>query len=444
MKILMLCMEFAPVNTTGHYRAAGFARHLKKFGIEPIVLTCDEQSGIRAFSTSVDQKLMEGLEDIKIYRFPIAPFKRIWKTKIGNFLRIWWNSTDKMAHRWYTKSMQKELDDITDEHKPDLLYVSLPPFSMYYAALKIKKKYKIPLIVDMRDAWSLWGNSPFSTRIHYHVVKYYESKLFRQANAVIGVTPELVNDFRKQHLSIDSEKFNVIYNGFDDNLFSKTKKSTYSKNVFKIGYVGSFYYRPEAEKLSNVKWWNRSLYKKLYFWPRREEWIYRSPYYFLSTMALFNNQNTSFPKIEFHYVGSSPSWLVKMINDFELNDYFVEHGFVPKQEVVKLQNSWDALLATSEKIVNGDHFCLPSKSFDYISTGLPILAFITNGSQKNFYHDYKQCFQFDPDEVLQNVSKLRSVMVKLKSGISVDSISTFYSRKYQSRLLYDLIIDVVI
>ncbi len=64
----MICPEFPPVNTTGNYRSAGFARKFTKAGHEVQVITTTIESGEETFRKSTDDQLLVGLESIKIHR----------------------------------------------------------------------------------------------------------------------------------------------------------------------------------------------------------------------------------------------------------------------------------------------------------------------------------------------------------------------------------------
>lgn len=442
MKILMLCLEFPPVNTTGNYRSAGFARYFVKNGAEVCVLTADEQSQMATFKKTSDQSLMYGLERVSIHRFPIRPLAPVWKSKFGNFIRIWWNLTDGIDKRWYRGNNIASINCVIQDFQPDYLYVSLPPFSMSRVALSISKKWDIPLISDMRDAWSRWGVSPFQTSLHYLLVKSLESRLFNHSSLVLSVTEELGADFLNQHPRLSKSKLKTIFNGYDAVLNSQkvfNETQSLDGKPLKIGYVGSFYYSPKAEKVRELKWYKRKGLQKLYYWPRKENWIYRSPYFFLKTLSrLIEDQPNYRDKIVFEHIGHCPDWLNQMIIDFNLKTNFYSHGFQSKKNVLQIQNTWQGILATSEEVEDGLHYCLPSKSFDMVASKKTILGFLTPGSQRAFYKDVKQFKLFEPKNLQENVAQLTRV---IDNGFSDSTESTelddFYARDTQAGILFD-------
>lgn len=434
----MLCIEFPPVNTTGNYRSASFVKYLPLYNIEPIVLTCDIKSGEQSFNKKADNSLLKDIsENVKVYRFPIKDHNRFYKTSVGNFIRIKKNFTDDIGERWLSKQTKDEVEKIVLSEAPSAVYVSLPPFSMYKVAIYISKRYRIPLITDMRDAWSLWGSDPFPTKFHYLLVKKAERNLFKNSSAIIAVTNELKLDFLSQHPKLDHSKFHCIYNGTDLSEISNEDININSEEIFHVGYIGSYYYDPESEKQKTQKWYLRKRFRKFFYWPRREDWRYRSPYYFLRAVKVLVERGVN--NIRFHHIGHTPTWLNTMIDELGLKDYIILHGFVNKGQVLKIQSEWHAVLATSERIKDGRHFCLPSKSFDYINSGKIILAFITSGAQQDFFKHFSQAIFFNPDKIVENADFLSDLLsgkfeIKKTSGIPIE-----YTRKFQTKQLAELV-----
>jgi glycosyltransferase involved in cell wall biosynthesis len=431
-------MEFPPVNTTGNYRSASFVRYLPLHNIAPVVLTCDIASGEKTFFKKAENSLIKDIsKEVKIYRFSIKDHNRFYRTTIGNFIRIKKNITDDIRQRWFSRKTIKEISKIILEETPSAIYVSLPPFSMYKAAIYISKKHNLPLITDMRDAWSLWGSNPFPTILHYWRVKELEGKLFQQSSAIIAVTNELINDFLSQHTQIDSSKFHCIFNGTDISEVSNRAVDDNKDGIFHIGYIGSYYYDPIYEALKGEKWYRRKNFKKFFYWPRKEDWKYRSPFFFLKTVKRLIEKGIN--NIRFHHVGDTPGWLREMVSDFDLEKYVIFHGFVKKEQVLMIQSEWNAVLATSEKIYGGNHFCLPSKTFDYINSGKIILAFITPGAQQDLLRHFSQTIFFNPDSTESNTLIL-SDLIKGKSEIAKTiKIPEEYTREYQAKQLAELV-----
>jgi hypothetical protein len=175
--------------------------------------------------------------------------------------------------------------------------------------------------------------------------------------------------------------------------------------------------------------------------PRKEQWIYRSPHFFLKALSLVLKDSPRLRKsVCFEYLGAAPDWFLNMIKENQLNDIFINHGFKDKKEVLAIQNSWNAILATSEKVEDGEHFCLPSKIFDAVETKKRILAFVTPGSQENFLKEYPQSVFFNPDSIEQNSKLLKQVICE-GNAYNSKPLNKFYFRNEQSLKLISILND---
>lgn len=406
--VLFLLMEFAPVNTTGNFRSLKFIKYLEEYGIDPVVVTFLENEGASIFNAQIDEQLLNDIPlGTKIYRIHCEDGQRYYRNKLRAFVTIYFSVKDNLAARW-REFLMPRLDKIIEEHHPTLIFTSLPPFSSGDLAVELSRKFSLPLVVDMRDLYARLGNTPFGSRIHYWLTLLEERRIFRSSKAIIGVTPRLLEVFKSSHPTINSSKFEFIPNGFDGDS-NAIDDFAFSANQpgITIGYVGSFYYQPEIRKQFAKQWWRRSGHKKFYYTPIKEDWLYRSPYFFLRAIAqllVIHPHLEEVIKIEF--VGREPTWLKEMIAEFGLQNLVTMHGFVSQVRAIEIQQGFDVLLATSEKVVGEEHYCLPSKIFDYVGLSKPVVGFVTEGIQKDFILNSGIGIICDPDNATQSAEKI--------------------------------------
>jgi glycosyltransferase involved in cell wall biosynthesis len=316
--VLFLVMEFAPVNTTGNFRSLKFVKYLHEFGFEPIVVTLKEEEAAEFFNAKIDPSLMNDVPaDTPVYRIHCDSAKELYRNKFRSFLTIYFSIKDSLAKRW-KKHLNAAMPDIMARHKPKLIFTSLPPFSCGMLAAEISRQFAIPLVVDMRDFWAMWGSTPFPSKLHYTLTLKEERAIFDSASAILGVTPQLISQFRISHQHIDPTKFHLVSNGFDkpvENVDSFTFPANKRKIV--IGYVGSFYYYPEGRANVFKPWWKKRGHHMLQFTPIKEDWLYRSPYFFFKAVAqLISKHPHLTDSIELHFVGKKPTWFDAMVNEF--------------------------------------------------------------------------------------------------------------------------------
>jgi Glycosyltransferase Family 4/Glycosyl transferases group 1 len=426
--VLFLLMEFAPVNTTGNFRSLKFVKYLREFGIEPVIVTFIEEEGASYFNTKIDKGLLKDIpEGTKIYRVHCEDGHKYYGSLLRSFFTIYFSIKDTFAKRW-RKFLLPELSKIVQEHRPSLIFTSLPPFSSGGLAREVAGKFHLPLVVDMRDLYSQWGNTPYGSWLHYWLTLKEEKRIFKAAQSILCVTPQLIRTFKKTHPEINPLKFHFTPNGFDleqdrisDFLFHPNKQRIV------IGYVGSFYYDPKARDQILKPWWKMRGHKMLMYAPTKEDWLYRSPYFFLQTIALLFERNPNLKSlIKIEFIGREPEWLKPMVVKFNLQAQVTIHGFVDHEKSKTLQSGFDLLLTTSEKVMDEEHYSLPSKIFDYVGQSKPILGFVTEGIQKEFILSSGIGIICDPDNPNESASKINSLIANgMKFIVNNDYLNEF-------------------
>lgn len=441
LKVLFISFEFNPVQTTGNFRASKFAKYLKHFGIEPIVLCGEEQSILQYYKGGKVNPILnkEMPEDLLVYR---VPFKRKYNPtfKYSQFLFY----SDPVSTYW-KKNAKKKADEIISLHKDiKAIFVTLPPYSVNEVAYELSVKYRLPLIVDLRDAWSNQGQFPYFTRFHYLINRFYEKRLLSHACLVISVTKGLEEIYFKSNSLLDKSKFKVIYNSYDNHTLNPndiyTTCPVQENQKFIIAYIGAFYYETAFDVIRKLSWWKRKGLKKFFYFAEDEEWIYRSPYFFFKALAgVFEKHPVLKEKIFFAHIGGMPNWAKKMAADFKLQNNIIDYGFVKSNDLQAITEDFGALLLTTEKISNGKSFCLPSKTFDYIKYRKPILSFVKEGDLKEFLINSDIGYIIDPDapDIVPQFEKF--LATGFSSRPNVEFISTFNSRN-QAKILAELII----
>lgn len=413
MNILFLIAEFAPVNTSGNFRSLKFVKYLPATGINPVVVTLPIEEAAKRFSAKIDNDLLKDVpESVTIYRIRTNFKYEVRKSKFRNFVRIFFRLVDEIGKDW-KDNLLSSMEEIINKHKIEAVFTSLPPFSMGLLARTVAKKYKLPLLVDMRDLWSHWGSDPHPSYIHFLLAKHLERKVFKDASLVFCVTPQLASIFHKTHPRINEHKFKVLTNGFDMELeaIDNKKENNREKEKFIIGYTGSFYYKPMLiqpfkgiGRLNNIR-------RSLHYSPSKEDWLYRSPYFFLKALSFLLQLEPALKDcVQFVYIGNEPSWLKAMVAEFGLQNIYYSYGFRTAKETTDLQKTFDAYLATSEKVKGSEHYCLPSKLFDYVNRGKPILGFVTEGIQKDFLIKSGMGVICNPDKIEESARTLKSLL----------------------------------
>jgi hypothetical protein len=295
----------------------------------------------------------------------------------------------------------------------------------------------------MRDAWAKLSITPLGSFLHFLFKRKLERSCFSQAKVITTVTPQLLVQFKKTHPNIPEKKFNLIYNAFNFKLQDKINVSSSSigeKQILKIGYIGSYYYTPNKFQSEKNVWWNILNHKRFQYFPVKEDWLYRSPFYFFQVLQMvFNSKPEWKNNIFFHHIGEIPFWLEEMIEEFGLGNNVVLHGLQSLENTLQIQNSFDYLLATSEKVIGDEHYCLPSKLFTYLKTNKPILAFVTNGIQKDFIEKSNSGVIFDPDLIEESS---RTFVRLIETGVNLD-VNVKYLQNFSNEITSSKFVEII-
>lgn len=412
INILFIAYEFPPVNLGGTQRPLKFVKYLRDFGINPIVLSLSEESySIFYQKKNIDEQTLQELpENTDVLRFPSEDLIKRYNSKIKRFSSIYFRITGPEAKAW-RKNLFAGLPSIIAKYHPQAILVTCPPMSMASLGVEISAKYNLPFILDMRDAWSQWCISPYGSYLHYFLTKKREYYFLNKASAIIATSDQTLNDFQKLYPKISSEKFHLITNGYDEKINSWEIDLNFgNKEEIVIGYAGSFYYTPEARRQIFTPWWKKKINRMIQYIPRKEDWLYRSPYFFFKALKeLFIKKPDLKKRVKVKFAGDIPDWINSMVEENNLQENCIFLGRVSLNESIVFQQSCDVLLITSSKVLNGEDYSIAGKTFEYFSMHKPIIAFVAAGAQKRMLEKSGCALICDPDMTNESAEKLDSL-----------------------------------
>lgn len=400
MNLLMLAFEFPPLGGVGVQRSLKFAKYLPEHGVRPVVVTPDKESIEAVIGPAREAALLEELTvATRVERVPCPPVRRAGRSRSVDWLQQFLSLGEDLGRAW-RGPLLAAWPELVRRERPDAIYVSVPPFSMAPLAVELAQRSGLPLILDFRDNWSQWCCSPQPSWLHYRLTLRRERACLAASTAVVGVTRQLVEDLQRAHPGVPAEKFHVVANGFDASLQEPpVARPARSEQPFVIGYVGSFYYTPETRAALLNPWWQRSPHRWLQYAPRREDWLYRSPFFFFRALRrLLAARPELRPRVKVRFAGDTPPWLRAQVAEFGLTDVVEHLGRMSHRACLEFQASCDALLATSAKVLGGRDYCIAGKTFEYVASQAPIIAFVTEGEQRDFLASSGLALLCDADE----------------------------------------------
>jgi hypothetical protein len=250
-KLLILAYDFPPYVSVGGLRPYHWFKHLKKFGIEPIVIT-------RQWSNSYGNHLdyiapgisNEVIEEINergtIFRTPYKPnlsnrillkyganrFKWIRKIISGYYelVQFFLPVGPKADLYHFAKKYLKE-------NKVDVIIATGDPFVLFAYASKLSHEFNTPWIADYRDTWSQ-DHSRSKNFFFRNWNAYLEKKYLQNVSKITTVST-----FFEKHIkeNIINKSFEILLNGYGYDAINATKNISQESNILTIAFAGSIY-----------------------------------------------------------------------------------------------------------------------------------------------------------------------------------------------------------
>jgi len=403
--VLFIAFEFPPLVRGGVHRPLAFSQHFARFGINPIVITLDKGSYAHTFDVYGVDEMLAGKINKDITVISVPADKPRQRSRVKEFYSIYFSILGNEVKYW-KDNFYRAVDKAVKEYSPRAILVTVPPFSALELAATVAKKYNLPLISDFRDAFSQWRATPYGSFGHYLKTLQVERKYLKASDAIVATSRQTLDDFRRLHPGVEADRFHYIPNGYSGELDS-WKPLDPGRDQFVIGYVGSFYYSPEAREQMLQPWWKKKGHRMLQYIPMKQDWLYRSPWFFFRALQRLNEQNPGLGRrISVKFAGKTPPWLIGMIESFGLKDQVTLMGEVPHHRSLEFQRECDALLITSAKQLGGRDYSIAGKTFEYLQIQRPVVAFVCDGAQKDLLEEAGTALICDPDDPEQAVSQL--------------------------------------
>lgn len=343
-----------PPNMGGLVRHYYFSKYLQKKGHTVKIFTSSKIHNTEINMISDKSLYKEEMEDGIEYTFVRS---RDYK---GNGLDRIFNMMDLPFKTW--KTMRKFLD----KQKPDVIYTSSPDLFVAYFALLFGRKYKIPVVVEVRDLWpeSIVEYKGMSRKNPIIQVLYQLEKwIYKKADQLI-FTMEGGKDYIRDKgwdKAIDLEKVNHVNNGVDLEEFEKNKEKYVIQDEdledtshFKIVYMGSIRLVNNLETL-------------------------------VEAGKVLKERGIRSIKILVYGDGTEKEYLEQKSQTYGINLVF--KGRVEKKFIPYILSKADANLINVKNSELKKYGCSWNKLFEYMASGKPIISNLVMGYDTiNKYH----------------------------------------------------------
>jgi len=384
-KVLVLAYYFPPMGLSGVQRTLKFAKYLKNYNWEPTVITAGttgyyahdnsllkeaEEANIRIIRIEGKEinSLISGRGTVKI---PPELFRKILSRVSSSFLipdnKVFWS-----------RKAFKKCKEILSVEKYDLVFVSAPPFSAINTAIKLKKEFNIPVIIDYRDLW--FGNqfAFYPSPLHSHLHKKMEYNALKAADKIIVTNRNMKEKILNNFKFLTFEDIFIISHGFDPKDFEELIVEQKPNNKMQITYSGIFY-------------------------------EYITPKYFLKAFKkLLEERPDIATDIQLNFVGILRNENRKLISKLNLQQFVKEYGYLNHKEALAKSMQSDILWMMVGYGRNADTIS-SGKLYEYFGTKKPIIACLPGGALKTAATDYGASFITSPN----NIDEIKNVLLQV-------------------------------
>ncbi len=357
--LLFISYFFPPAATIGSLRVRNFVKYLPRFGWNPIVLTIKPEyyqridpslfldhalpseiyrtnlipgTPVRFFFKQKEAKTGDGRNDTA------APHYRRLKKFLSTILYATWIPDPQLV--WLpaaTRTAQK----IMRNHRIDAIYSTGRPFSSHLIGAWLKNRYHRPWLADFRDPWSRNFIYQPVTPVLKKINQRMEFQVLKAADRVIAVSQPIIDDFQRLYPTLPRSKFAVISNGFDADDFRHPLRNHPKK--FTITYTGTF---------SKT----------------------RTPDTFLVALQqVLINKMIPREDIQVVFTGMFDERTRQLVKALGIEETIQIKGYLAHKENIKQLYNSDVLLLIVDSSA-GTECVVTGKLFEYLATGIPILA----------------------------------------------------------------------
>ena len=221
-RALLVGYWYSPAVGAAARRMLGFARYLPEFGWRTSVLTATASSdpAEAGDAADVDADILRvpdvgraAGEVFVDYEWPPEPpagksagLRRITRLPRGwlfpdRFL-LWRRRARRAAERAFRRS------------RPQVVLASFPPASAALLGGELARRWRIPLVLDVRDLWLGPGGHAPATPLHRALHERLERRIARQATALLAVSDPMAEHLSEK-LHIARMRVFTVPNGFD-------------------------------------------------------------------------------------------------------------------------------------------------------------------------------------------------------------------------------------
>ena len=388
LNILIITYYWPPSGGSGVQRWMFFAKYLKKFGYNPIILTVDSKY---ASYNLIDNSLTDQVKDIEVHNTPSFEILKLYSMfksgnknraipqsyiptqtffdKIASFIRLNFFIPDsRIGWNYFAFKKAKKL---IEDNNINCVITTGPPHSTHLIGKKIYNKFKLKWIVDLRDPWAeiFYLKNKFQFKYVKKLNLKFEVDVLNSADAILTTVGNRYQTILKDKL-LNSKKIYKIYNGYDKTAYDKIEEI--KPNSYNIVFTGIL------SKNHNY-------------------------HIFCEALSLLKDKYQDLNMI-FTFAGKIDK---EIKNIFSEKIHFIDNGYLTHEKAIKIIKS-SHLLINFNYLNTEDTDMVSGKLIEYLASGSPIINFSNSAKESDIIlQSSMKSFSADRNDVIKVVDFIK-------------------------------------
>ncbi|HPX84720.1 MAG TPA: hypothetical protein PLR16_05540 [Bacilli bacterium] len=297
--------------------------------------------------------------------------------------------------------------------KPDIIIISSGPFYTLKPIKKIRRDFKIKIILEFRDLWLINPRKPKGIvgKLKFFLLNFFQGNYLTEFKAINNSSKIIVTSSRDKEILmrkyfVKYEKISIIKNGFDRVLSKKLlPKREENLNAFKICLFGKFSYYSKASTL-----------------------IFYNALNYLSLKT----------KIQVVHIGEKEPFVENLFNkNINENISYYNTGFLKYEDGLLKCYKSDLLLLIEDSPTG-----FGTKIFDYIMVNKPVLLIARNPGLlgeliSSFKNGFVSTSELETKKIIEYI-----ILNNLQCLDNLDNIDKF-SRERQNQKYLEIINELL-
>lgn len=348
---------------------------------------------------------------------------------LGTLRRAYFAWMDYYTHGAWVNEVTRLGLRLVESEKYDAIITSGPPHMAHEAGRRIAARTGLPLVVDLRDAWSLVQRlaDVFDSALWYKLARYYERRVMAKASLIVMNTAWAQAAMQVAYPA-KRDQIIAVMNGFDE----EPPRMVQAEKKFIVAYAGAVY-------------------------------LDRDPTLLLKALArVVKSLDLKPNEIGLEFMGHVESYqdvsLHQLAEEEGVADYVRILGPSTRDAALEFLSHASVLVSlplfrgrgadrkSGRPLQQDSDMAIPSKIFEYMQFNAWILAIAQRGSATELLLRDSEANVVAPDDVEGMTNALMSRFQQYQSGARpapLSSSMSFASRRVQAGLLFDAIDEVV-